>query len=181
MKKIQIGVIGPAREEYPLDKNMQNRVEKFAEEVGKIIGKKGIVLITGGMDGVMEAASRGAKMKNGITIGTPGRERGISNKYVDIEILTPIDIGDFLFVGTLSCDAFIVVPGSAGTMAELCLAYRAKKPIVILSGFSKEYDNMIDNYIDEGKFIKIFGADSPKEAVDLAIRLAKQNINKGGK
>lgn len=34
---------------------------KTAEEVGSLIAKNGAILITGGLGGVMEAASRGAK------------------------------------------------------------------------------------------------------------------------
>lgn len=65
-------------------------------------------------------------------------------------------------------------------MAELCLAYRTKKPIIIIEGFDPIYDSLINNYADEGKFIKILGAKSPEEAVSKAIDFAKQNINKRG-
>ncbi|MBI2578596.1 MAG: LOG family protein [Candidatus Aenigmarchaeota archaeon] len=176
--KIQVGVIGPAEEEYSSDKKMREKIEITAERLGELVAESGAVLFTGGMSGVMEAASRGAKKKGGLTIGTPGRDRGISNKYVDVEICTPIDIGDFLFAGTWSCDAIIVVPGSAGTLAEMCLAYRAKKPIIVLRGFDEIYEKWIDNYIDEGKFVKILGTETPEEAVEMAIKIAKLNLNK---
>lgn len=173
MRRLQIGVIGPALEEYPQDAALRSKVEDSAEEAGRMIAKSGAILITGGADGVMEAASRGAKQAGGTTIGTPGRMRGTSNEFVDIEILTPIDVGDFLFAGTWSCDAFIVIPASAGTMAEMCLAYRLKKPIIVLKGISQDYDKFVDNYMDEGKFVKIYGANTPQEAVELALKLSK--------
>lgn len=173
MRRLQVGVIGPGKGEYPQNEELRNKVEKLAEKTGELIAEKNCILITGGMDGAMEAASRGAASRNGTIIGTPGRTRNMSNRYVNVEFLTPIDIGDFLFSGTWSCDAFIVIPGGAGTLAELCLAYRAKKPIVILKNLDKSYDKYIGGYIDEGKSVKIYGAETPQEAVDLVLGLIR--------
>ena len=58
-------------------------------------------------------------------------------------------------------------------MAELCIAYRYKKPIIIMEGFSDDYDKLINNYLDESRSILIYGAKNPEEAVEKAIRLAK--------
>ena len=173
---LQIGVIGPAKEEYPDNIKEREKIERTAERLGELIAEKGYIIITGGCDGVMEAASRGAKKNGGVVIGTPGRKRGSSNKYVDVEICTPIDIGDFLFAGTWSCDVIIVVPGSAGTMAELCLAYRAKKSIIIIEGIDKTYDDMVNNYIDNGKFVKIYGAKTAEETVELITSLTDSKM-----
>lgn len=54
MKKIRIGVIGQSGEIPPA-------VEKLAAAVGREIGKRGGILLSGGRDGVMLAASRGAR------------------------------------------------------------------------------------------------------------------------
>lgn len=174
-RKIQIGVIGPAESEYPKNTDLRNKICYFAEQVGELLAEKGAIVFTGGADGVMELASKGAKNKNGTTVGTPGRTRESSNKYVDIEVLTPIDVGDFLFAGTLSCDAIITIPGGAGTMAELCLAYRNKKPIIIIEGINQDYDKLIDNYLDESKMVLIEGAKNPEEAVEKAIASIHHN------
>lgn len=168
-RKIQIGVIGPAENEYPKDTDLRNKICDFAEQTGKLLAERGVVVFTGGADGVMELASEGAKEGNGITVGTPGRNRESSNKYVDIEVLTPIDVGDFLFAGTLSCDAMITIPGGAGTMAELCLAYRNKKPIIVIEGINQDYDKLINNYLDGSEMVLIQGAKNPEEAVEKAL------------
>ena len=139
------------------------------------MGEKDAVVFTGGTDGVMELVSRGAKKKNGTTVGTPGRTRNSSNKYIDIEVLTPIDVGDFLFAGILSSDAIITIPGGAGTMAELCLAYRFKKPIIVIEGLDNNYDKLINNYLDESKLVLIEGAKNPEEAVEKAIASIHHN------
>jgi len=172
-RKLQIGVMGPAVSEYPQNPQTKKMVCEFAEKIGELLAKRGVIVFTGGMDGVMELASKGAKNKNGITVGTPGRTRNMSNKYVDIEVLTPIDVGDFIFAGILSCDAIITIPGGAGTFAEVCIAYRNKKPNVIIEGINPDYDKLINNYLDESKLILTYGAKTPEEAVRKAIELAK--------
>src|SRR3990167_5944758 len=172
-RKLQIGVMGPAVSEYPQNPQTKKMVCEFAEKIGELLAKRGVIVFTGGMDGVMELASKGAKNKNGITVGTPGRTRNMSNKYVDIEVLTPIDVGDFIFAGILSCDEIITIPGGAGTFAEVCIAYRNKKPNVIIEGINPDYDKLINNYLDESKLILTYGAKTPEEAVRKAIELAK--------
>lgn len=166
--------MGPAVSEYPRDSKLKKKVCAFAEKIGALLAQQDVIVFTGGMDGVMELASKGAKNKNGITVGTPGRTRGISNKFIDIEVLTPIDVGDFIFAGILSCDAIITIPGGAGTLAEVCIAYRNKKPNVVIEGINPDYDKLINNYLDESEQIVIYGAKNPEEAVEKAIELAKK-------
>ncbi len=108
MKTRQLGVLGPSKSNLPTDRGLRAKLLENVEEVGRRIAQAGAILITGGMDGAMEAACKGAKEAGGITIGTPGRDRGMCNPYVMVEICTPIDVGDFLFAGILSCDALIL-------------------------------------------------------------------------
>jgi len=177
-RKLQIGVMGPAEGEYPKNSNLKAKICEIAIRLGELLAENGAVVFTGGMDGVMELASKGAKNKGGVTVGTPGRIRGMSNKYIDIEVLTPIDVGDFLFAGILSCDAIITIPGGAGTLAKVCMAYRNKKPNIIIEGINSDYDNLINNYLDEGRLILMEGAKNAEEAVKKALRLAKENYEK---
>ena len=80
MTKI-IGVIGGA--EAPPD------ILLLAEKVGRLIARAGCILVCGGLGGVMEAASRGAKAEGGITIGIlPGPTRNEANPHIDIGIAT---------------------------------------------------------------------------------------------
>jgi uncharacterized protein (TIGR00725 family) len=98
MKRLQIGIIGPEKCNYPENSQLQNKLEMYAEKVGELLAERNAVVLTGGGDGVMEAVFRGAKRKNGLTVGIPGKTRGISNPYTDVEILTPLDVGDYLIV-----------------------------------------------------------------------------------
>ena len=45
------------------------KIYKIAQKAGELIAQEGWVLISGGGSGVMEAASRGAKEKGGLTVG----------------------------------------------------------------------------------------------------------------
>ncbi len=175
MRRIQIGVIGPSKVNYPGDCAI---LDRYAEELGRLVAESGAILFVGGASGLMESCARGAKKAGGITVGTPGRTRMSSNKFIDIEVLTPIDVGDFVFAGILSCDVIIVLGESAGTTAELALAYRYEKKIIVVRGFSKYYDSFIGGYLDNKKAVEILGADDPREAVDLAVKLSKESLLK---
>lgn len=179
-RKLQIGVMGPSITSYPEDSFMISKIESYSEKIGSLLAKKGALVLTGGCGGVMEYAMKGAKKEGGITIGFPGVKRKSSNPYTDIEVLSDIDIGSFAFSGMLSCDSIITIPAkSAGTLAEVCLAYRRMIPNVILRGFDEMYDKyLIDKYIDNSKKIKLFGANTPKEAVDLALDLGRNKWKK---
>ena len=53
----------------------------IAEEVGARLVDLGATVVTGGLGGVMEAASRGAKSRRGLTIGLlPGLDRSWPSK-----------------------------------------------------------------------------------------------------
>jgi hypothetical protein len=176
-KKVQIGVIGPDIGTYPKGKRARETLERAAELLGRLIAERGAVLFTGGTGGTMKAACRGAKRANGITVGFPGRDRFSSNPYIDIEVLTDIDAGSFMFAGLLGCDALIVLPGGAGTLSELCLAYRKGKPCIVIKGFNKQYDGFTGGYLDGTEKVAILGAQDPKEAVKLAF----ETLKAGGK
>jgi uncharacterized protein (TIGR00725 family) len=146
---MQIGVIGAGQ--------CSSSVEKTAEEVGKEIAKHKAVLICGGLGGVMEAAARGAKLEGGLTVGIlPGTSKESANPYIDVSIVTDIGHARNVLV-VRSSDALIAVEGSYGTLSEIAIGLKLKKPIVGLNtwGISKE----------------IIQAKNAKEAVSIAISL----------
>lgn len=53
---------------------------EVAEEVGRRLAEAGYVAVTGGLDGVMAAASRGAQAASGLVVGVlPGAVTGDAN------------------------------------------------------------------------------------------------------
>ncbi len=172
--KLQIGIIGPEEKNIP----RENREEMFmiARTIGKRIAENNATLITGGCSGIVQATCQGAKNAGGLTVGTPGRKRGSSIPEIDIEICTPIDVGDYLFAGILSCDSIIVLPGDAGTMAELAIAYRNKKPLIFIRGFDENLLKDLFNSFQED--YPLYIAENAEDAAKIALEVGREQLDK---
>jgi uncharacterized protein (TIGR00725 family) len=145
----QISVIGTGRDEDPR-----------AEEVGRLLAERGCVVVCGGLGGVMTAAARGAKAAGGTTIGVlPGESRRDANRWIDHVVVTGIGHARNLAV-VASGDAVIAVAGEWGTLAEIGLARKLGRPVVVLE----------PGWAPAGEGIE--RAATPAEAVELALRLA---------
>src|SRR5512141_2961685 len=93
----------------------------LAEDVGEGIARAGAIVLTGGLGGVMEAASRGAKRGGGLTVGVvPGMDRGTANAHVDVAIASGMTHGRNVIL-VHSADGLIALPGSYGTLSEIAL------------------------------------------------------------
>ena len=120
MKPI-IAVIGGRRTEKALLKE--------AEEAGRLIARREAVLVCGGLGGVMEAASRGAKSEGGITVGIlPQNDSDNANPYIDIPIATGLGIGRNVIIAR-TADALVAVGGAYGTLSEIAFALQMGKPV----------------------------------------------------
>lgn len=162
-KKIQILIIGHNQS------GITPEIEKIAYETGVEVAKSGSVLITGGLEGVMKAASRGAKDGGGITIGIiPQNDPSLANEYCDIVIPSGMGLArDFL--NALSGDGVIIIGGGVGTLSETCAAYMHNKPIVAIKNSGGIAEKYADTYLDHRKNVLIVGASSPKEAVEILL------------
>jgi uncharacterized protein (TIGR00725 family) len=154
---------------------------EYAEEVGRLIADRGGILVTGGLSGVMEAASRGAKRENGLVIGIlPGFDKRDANDYVDIAITT----GMGWMRNTLTvraADAVIMISGGIGTLNELTVAYELK-PTIVLEGTGGWSDRMREvaydgKHLEEAKIATLHYAQTPAEAVDKAFALAARGVS----
>ena len=145
--------------------------EKLAYEVGVEIAKSDSVLITGGLGGVMAAASHGAHDANGLTIGIiPQDDATMANAFCDIVIPTGMGLArDFL--NALTADGVIIVGGGSGTLSEVCAAYMYKKPMVAIRNIGGSVEQYIDGFLDHRKNIKIIGVDTPEDAVAKILEL----------
>lgn len=122
MRKKIIAVFGGAE---TTKKNLQT-----AEEVGALIAKKGAILVTGGMGGVMEAASRGAKKEGGLVIGIiPTTDKDSANQYVDIPIITGMNQARNIIIAR-TCDCAIAIDGKYGTLSEIAYCLMLTIPVV---------------------------------------------------
>lgn len=101
-----------------------------AEEVGSRLAQRGCVVVTGGRRGVAEAASRGAVLSGGVTVGIlPGSSRAEANPYVTVAVPTGLgDTRNALVV--MGADAVIALPGAYGTLSEIAHALVAGTRVV---------------------------------------------------
>jgi len=152
--------------------------EKIAFEVGAEIAKSDSVLITGGLGGVMAAASHGAHDANGLTVGIiPQDDATMANEFCDIVIPTGMGLTrDFL--NALTADGVIIVGGGSGTLSEVCAAYMYKKPMVAIRNIGGSVEPYIDGFIDHRENIKIIGVDTPQEAVKKILELITAPYNR---
>lgn len=108
---------------------------KAAEEVGRLIAERGAVLVCGGMGGVMEAACKGAKSADGLTVGIlPVTDAKLGNAYLDVII--PTGMGDARNAMILnSVQGAIAVGGKYGTLSEIAYALQRNLPVVSLKSW----------------------------------------------
>lgn len=172
MKKPQIAIIGYAgQEEYPKSIKINSTCYQYAYQIGKFIGKKGWILVTGGKSGIMEESSRGCFEQNGTTVGViSGSQRNQSNKYIKVEVVTngyPTN-EESVLIGM--SDVIVMIGGGAGTLIELAISYRQSKPIIIIKNTGGWSDKIINPYLDERKRTQIKFVDSSKEAIQVLIK-----------
>jgi uncharacterized protein (TIGR00725 family) len=146
--KIYLAVIGG----FEADKlNLET-----AYQVGREIAHRGAVLICGGLGGVMQAAAKGAWDAGGITIGIlPGPDRVAANAFLTYSLATNLGHARNIIIAH-SADGLIAVDGSYGTISEVAIALKLRKPVV---GLKVEWQ------LDGMK-----PAATPEEAVELIWR-----------
>jgi len=105
------------------------KIRQIAFETGKEIASRGYVLVCGGMGGVMEEASKGAKSVGGIVVGIlPGKDKTEANPHIDIPIITAMSHArNAIIVRTADC--VIAIDGEYGTLSEIALAKVIDKPV----------------------------------------------------
>jgi len=148
MSDMQIAVVGAgdcSPEEY-----------EAAQTVGYLIAGNHENLVCGGLSGVMEAACRGAKEAGGTTVGIlPGT--GGENPYLDVVVRSNLGHArNALVVG--SADAVIAIGGKFGTLSEIALALKMKKPVFGVGTWKIE---------------GVFPCAGPEEAVLMAVRASR--------
>lgn len=99
--------------------------EAYAEarRLGGLLAEAGFAVCNGGYRGLMEATARGAREAGGHTIGVtctvwPGK----ANRWIVEEVRTH-SFPERLMTLIERGDAYIVLPGGTGTLAELALAW----------------------------------------------------------
>jgi uncharacterized protein (TIGR00725 family) len=104
--------------------------ESTATRVGTLCAEAGAVVVTGGLGGVMEAASRGAQRAGGMTVGIlPTAHRMGANEYLTVSIPTGLGEARNALVVRAS-DALIAIGGEWGTLSEIAFALKLGVPVI---------------------------------------------------
>jgi len=167
---------------------------KAARETGRLLGKAGFEIITGGGPGVMEAANRGAHDAGAVSIGcnielpmeqqpNPYLNHSLTFKYFFVRKTMFIKYSN----------AYIIFPGGFGTMDELFEALtliQTRKirnfPVVL---FGSQYwrgllawltSTMLnERMVNPEDLGLIYLTDSPRDAVDFIVKTYNEEIENG--
>jgi uncharacterized protein (TIGR00730 family) len=115
-----------------------------ARRLGELLAKRGFALANGGYAGLMEATARGAREAGGHTLGvTCAIWPAAANRWIAEEVRTQSFL-ERLTTLVERGDAYIVLPGGTGTLAELALVWEmmhksalsqslgGRKPLVVM-------------------------------------------------
>ncbi|MCB1737795.1 MAG: TIGR00725 family protein [Gammaproteobacteria bacterium] len=146
-----------------------------AESLGTGLVDAGFRLVTGGMGGVMEAASRGARRSprwtDGAVVGVlPGLSASDANSFVDIVIPTGMNYARNVIVVAMA-DVVVALGGGSGTLSEIALAWQHGKPIVALDIGEGWSSRLAGEQLDHRRRDVVHRAGCVGDAVELAARL----------
>mgnify|MGYP001088890685 CR=1 FL=1 len=160
-----------------------------AEQIGREIAKRGLVLVTGATTGLPYWAAKGAKAEGGIVIGlSPAASKLAHVKvyrlpldYHDVIIYTGFDYSGRNLLMTRSSDAVITVCGRTGTLNEFTVAFEDQKPIGVLEGSGGMAD-MVREILEKAHrgFSKVVFSNNPAELVDKLLDIIESEEKKNG-
>ncbi len=106
----------------------------LAEEVGRLVATAGAAVVTGGLGGVMEAASRGAANAGGMVVAVlPGTDPREATGHATVVVATGVGHARNLAVAA-SGEAVIAIGHGYGTLSEIALARTLGRRVVVLDG-----------------------------------------------
>jgi uncharacterized protein (TIGR00730 family) len=159
-------------------------VYALARETGRLFGRRGWAVVTGGGPGVMEAANRGAQEAGGLSVGFNIRlphEQHV-NPYVDIgHTFDHFYVRKVCFVKP--SEGFVIFPGGFGTLDELYEALTLIQtgkvdqfPVVLVeTDYWREMTDWIramllgEGMIAADDLALLHVTDEPHEAVDVIV------------
>jgi len=140
---------------------------EVAFELGTVLAKAGFTIANGGYGGTMEAAAKGANRQGANVIGvTCSVFGGSANEYVTKRLSTDSleeRLGKLIEIA----DAFVVLPGSTGTLLELAKVWEFKnkgfllpaQPVIILGEFWEPLLSLIAARDSQsGKYLKVLNS-----------------------
>ena len=180
--KIKVGVMGSATETQSGDKEALTRK---AEELGRVIATRDLVLMTGATTGVVYVVGKAAYDGGGLHVGiSPAHNRG---EHIDVYKL-PVDACDVVIytgfglkgrnvVLVRSCDIVLFIAGGMGSLNEFTIAHDEQKVIGCLlgtGGVADEADLLVQKF-SKVSGARIFQDDHPKRLLDACLNAVESH------
>jgi len=155
-----------------------DEVFQLAYETGRYLAEAGFDIINGGYGGIMLASARAANLAGGKITGVTCDAFGRSgpNEFIT-EQLNTSSLDERLNTLLENANAYIVLPGSTGTLLELAKIWELKnkgflqadKLIILIGGFWKPLIEIIAvDDADAAKLLTI--VQTPDEAADYLVK-----------
>lgn len=152
------------------DGNLTDYTLGIAEDIGRLVARRGGVIVCGGQGGVMEASCRGAKSEDGVTVGIMPYSKEGANDFVDIAIPTGVGyIRNYFVSGT--GDVTIAICGRWGTLNEVAYRMINRQPLILMKGTGGVVDQIIRGEIMQDVESHYMVASTAEEAVEKAFEL----------
>jgi len=165
---------------------LEDKLYQDTFQTARLLAEKGFVVVNGAGPGVMRAASEGAKIANGKTIGVSFKPKGMTNfegrdpkNPIDEEITVSNYVERTLKLLELG-DAYVVFNGGTGTISEFAMAwglarlyFGSHKPLVLFGSWWHEIlEAFGKNMLLRGEELHVYRiVDTPKEAVEKIVEL----------
>ena len=166
MRKYIVGVMGPGQ-------SATSAMSEEARIVGRLIAEQGWAVLTGGRNlGVMDAACRGAKEVEGLTIGIiPVKDPSYVSDSVDVPIYTDVGLARNN-INVMTSDIVVALSAgkSCGTISEIALALNHGKNVILLSCGKQCIEFFTE--LEPGR-VKV--AENPEHAIDLIKKCRSEN------
>lgn len=155
-----------------------------AETLGMGLVDAGFRVATGGLGGVMTAASRGARQASAWTDGSvigvlPGLVAAEANPFVDVVVPTGMNYARNTILVAMA-DIVVAIGGGSGTLSEIALAWQHGKPIITIDlgvGWSAR---LAGERLDHRREDSLHRAVSAEDAVRLASALVgSREVSRG--
>ena len=147
--------------------SVDTTVLEKARELGRRIAQEGWVLLNGGRNaGVMAASAKGAREAGWIVVGIlPDDHWGQVCPHVTIPILTGMGSARNS-INVLSSHVVVACPGGPGTISEIALALKAGRRVILLD---IDTHGIFARAEQEGRLLR---AGSPREVVEIIKAMA---------
>lgn len=157
---------------------------EMAQEIGREIAKRNLILVTGATSGIPYWAAKGVKEAGGFVVGfspAPSEESHIKTYHLPVDYHDIIVYTGFYYAGrnlflTRASDAIITICGRMGTLNEFTIGFEDNKPVGVLEGSGGMADMLkeIIKISHRGPGKVVFDT-NPKRLLDKVIQLIAEN------